>query len=179
MSKMKDVVLTIFLVLLGTAVFSQTGQTGSIKGKIIDAKTKEALEFVNVSIRTKDSGKTLVTGTVTDSTGVFHLSRIKNGTYILSASYIGYRTLEKEFTISSKERNINLRNLLLEEDAQAISEVQVVAQRAQMRFEIDKKVFTWPLTSLKREDRQVIFSAIFPPWKWTTRGKSPCGVIPA
>ena len=55
MSKMKDVVLTIFLVLLGTAVFSQTGQTGSIKGKIIDAKTKEALEFVNVSIRTKDS----------------------------------------------------------------------------------------------------------------------------
>ncbi len=141
MSKMKDVVLTIFLVLLGTAVFSQTGQTGSIKGKIIDAKTKEALEFVNVSIRTKDSGKTLVTGTVTDSTGVFHLSRIKNGTYILSASYIGYRTLEKEFTISSKERNINLRNLLLEEDAQAISEVQVVAQRAQMRFEIDKKVF--------------------------------------
>ena len=55
---MKDVVLTIFLVLLGTAVFSQTGQTGSIKGKIIDAKTKEALEFVNVSIRTKDSGKT-------------------------------------------------------------------------------------------------------------------------
>ena len=108
MSKMKDVVLTIFLVLLGTAVFSQTGQTGSIKGKIIDAKTKEALEFVNVSIRTKDSGKTLVTGTVTDSTGVFHLSRIKNGTYILSASYIGYRTLEKEFTISSKERNINL-----------------------------------------------------------------------
>ena len=140
MSKMKDTVLVIFLILLSLVGFSQSAQTGTIKGKIIDAKTKEALEFVNVSIRTKDS-KSLVTGTVTDSTGVFHLSRIKNGTYILTASFIGYRTLEKEFTISPKEKNINLRNILLEEDAQMINEVQVVGQRAQMRFEIDKKVF--------------------------------------
>ena len=140
MSKMKDAILVIFLILLSTAGFSQSGQTGNIKGKIIDAKTKEALEFVNVSIRTKDK-KTLVTGTVTDSTGVFHLSRIKNGTYILVASYIGYRTLEKEITISPKERNINLRNIPMEEDSQAINEVQVIGQRAQMRFEIDKKVF--------------------------------------
>lgn len=140
MSKMKDAILAIFLILLSTAGFSQSGQTGNIKGKIIDAKTKENLEFVNVSIWTKDK-KTLVTGTVTDSTGVFHLSRIKNGTYILVVSYIGYRTLEKEISISPKERNINRRNILMEEDTRSINEVQVIGQRAQMRFEIDKKVF--------------------------------------
>lgn len=134
---MKDAVLAIFLLMLGSSVYAQTG---SIKGRIIDAQTKEALEFVNVSIRVKGS-TTPITGTVSDSTGVFHLSRIKPGNYVLTASFIGYRPVEKDFVISTKDRNINLRNIPLEEDSQVIDEIQVIGQRAQMRFEIDKKVF--------------------------------------
>lgn len=59
----------------------------------------------------------------------------------LTASFIGYKSVEKEFTISPTARNVNVKNILLEEDSQVIDEIKVVGQRAQMRFEIDKKVF--------------------------------------
>lgn len=85
--------------------------------------------------------QTPLTGTVSDSTGVFRINRVKNGTYTLTASFIGYKSVEKEFTISPTARNVNVKNILLEEDSQVIDEIQVVGQRAQMRFEIDKKVF--------------------------------------
>ena len=137
MSKVKEAVLAIFFTLFALSAFAQTG---SVRGRIIDAKTKRPLEFVNVSIRATGT-QTPLTGTVSDSTGVFRINRVKNGTYTLTASFIGYKSVEKEFTISPTARNVNVKNILLEEDSQVIDEIQVVGQRAQMRFEIDKKVF--------------------------------------
>ena len=86
MNRVKEAVLAILFMLFTLSTFAQTG---SVKGKIIDAKTKKPLEFVNVSIRAIETQKPL-TGTVSDSTGVFRINRVKNGTYILSASFIGY-----------------------------------------------------------------------------------------
>ena len=137
MSKVKEAVLAIFFTLFALSTFAQTG---SVRGRIIDAKTKKPLEFVNVSIRTTGT-QTPLTGTVSDSTGVFRINRVKNGTYTLTASFIGYKSVEKEFMISPTARNVNVKNILLEEDSQVIDEIKVVGQRAQMRFEIDKKVF--------------------------------------
>ena len=48
MSKVKEAVLAIFFTLFALSAFAQTG---SVRGRIIDAKTKRPLEFVNVSIR--------------------------------------------------------------------------------------------------------------------------------
>ena len=66
MSKVKEAVLAIFFTLFALSTFAQTG---SVRGRIIDAKTKKPLEFVNVSIRTTGT-QTPLTGTVSDSTGV-------------------------------------------------------------------------------------------------------------
>lgn len=82
MNRVKEAVLAILFMLFTLSTFAQTG---SVKGRIIDAKTKKPLEFVNVSIRAIETQKPL-TGTVSDSTGVFRINRVKNGTYILSAS---------------------------------------------------------------------------------------------
>ena len=83
MSKVKEAVLAIFFTLFALSTFAQTG---SVRGRIIDAKTKKPLEFVNVSIRTTGT-QTPLTGTVSDSTGVFRINRVKNGTYPNGKSY--------------------------------------------------------------------------------------------
>ena len=70
MSKVKEAVLAIFFTLFALSTFAQTG---SVRGRIIDAKTKKPLEFVNVSIRATGT-QTPLTGTVSDSTGVFRIS---------------------------------------------------------------------------------------------------------
>ena len=62
MSKVKEAVLAILFMLFILPTFAQTG---SVKGRVIDAKTKKPLEFVNVSIRALETRKPL-TGTVSD-----------------------------------------------------------------------------------------------------------------
>ena len=111
---------------------------GSIKGKIIDAQTKEALEFVNVRMQKADGS---VQGGITDQEGLFYIDNLPLGNYSLIISYMGYKTIEKELSITASNSNIDLRTILLSEDSQVIGEVEVVGQKSQMRFEIDKKVF--------------------------------------
>jgi YbbR domain-containing protein len=56
----------------------------NLSGVIRNSKTKEALPFVNVVLKTpKDSA--FVSGTVSDEEGRFTLPNIKNNSYILGA----------------------------------------------------------------------------------------------
>lgn len=75
--------ISIFLFCFATAcLFGQV--TGSIQGVVRDAATGEHLPFVNV-LRS-DGG-----GTATNGDGVFEMKGLSPGSYILSASYVGYR----------------------------------------------------------------------------------------
>ncbi len=136
---MKRFLLGILLLVISICSYAASGELGVIKGKVIDSKTKEALQFVNVSVKTK-ANASLVKGGVTDQSGEFVLGGLKDGTYIVNVSYIGYKAYENEFTISSK-KSVNLNQISLAEDSHVLKEVEVVGQKAQMRFEIDKKVF--------------------------------------
>lgn len=139
-SKMKNLILVVLFLFLAIPGFAVVGQLETVKGKVIDAKTKEAMQFVNVSVR-KEGSTVPLTGAVTDNQGVFQLGKLEPGTYVLNISFIGYRTFEKNFTLDSPDQNINFRIIPLEEDSQMLGEVKVVGQRSQMKFEIDKKVF--------------------------------------
>lgn len=121
-------------------IYAEASLPGNVKGKVIDAKTKEALDYVNVSVRKKDKSD-LVKGTVTDQSGAFVVGNLASGIYEITISYIGYKTFQKEFTVAPANENINLRVIPLSEDSQVLGEVQVVGQKSQMKFEIDKKVF--------------------------------------
>lgn len=114
--------------------------TGVIKGKIIDAQTKEGIEFANVSLLSPSSGQ-IVKGTITDASGTFTLKNLPEGSYTLSVSFIGYNTLTRNVTLTAKNRTLSLRPIALSEDSKVMNEVEVVGQKSQMRFEIDKKVF--------------------------------------
>ena len=137
---MKRFFLGIMFLAMSTAIFALPSMNGAIRGKVIDSVTKEALDYVNVSIKKK--GETaLVRGTVTDQTGSFYVDNLSDGTYIVLLSYIGYKTLQRDVTISSAVRVVNLKTIPLEEDSKVLGEVEVVGQKSQMKFEIDKKVF--------------------------------------
>lgn len=113
---------------------------GVVKGKVTDAGTGNAMEFVNVGVR-KAGSTTPLTGTITDQTGRFQIGNLAKGSYVLVVSFIGYTSLEKEFAITDQKSEVNFLSLALKEDSQMLSEVKVTGQRSQMKFEIDKKVF--------------------------------------
>ena len=113
---------------------------GVVRGKIVDAQSKEALEFVTVSVLPAGGGE-LLKGTVTDMEGNFTIKGLADGNYLLSITFVGYKDLQKSFAITPQARTVNLRTLSIREDSKMLGEVQVTGQRAQMKFEIDKKVF--------------------------------------
>ncbi|MDO9634188.1 MAG: outer membrane beta-barrel family protein [Paludibacter sp.] len=111
----------------------------TIRGKIIDGTTNQPLDFVNIALL-KEADSAPATGVVSDEKGDFELPRVPNGKYTLRVSFVGYNTIELPLRVTDKELNMGLIKLL--EDSKSLSEVEVIGQGTQMRFEIDKKVFS-------------------------------------
>jgi len=113
--------------------------SADIVGKVLDAGTRQALDFVNVSL-SKEGDTTPVNGVVTDAEGTFALTGIKDGKYVVNISFMGYMPLSRPVEVHGKD--IDLGKLFLKEDTKSLQEVDVVGQGSSMRFELDKKVFT-------------------------------------
>ena len=113
---------------------------GKIKGIVMDGELGGPLEFVTVQVKAKGSDK-IVQGSVPGSDGNYTIGGLKKGEYVVTFSYIGYEEVSKNISISSDNQILSLGELTLEEDANQLGEVEVVAKRPQMRFEIDRKVF--------------------------------------
>jgi outer membrane receptor protein involved in Fe transport len=142
---MKINVLALFLSVLiyftPSVTTANTAVSGAnINGKIIDDQ-KQPLEFVNVSVRKKGTTGELLTGTITDSEGVFHIGKLVEAEYTFIASFVGYTTYTQDIKITSENQVIDIPTITMKEDVNTLKEVEVVGTRSQMRFEIDKKVF--------------------------------------
>ena len=110
----------------------------TIIGKIADSNSRQALDYVNVSI-SHIGNDTPIDGNTTDENGEFILTGLSDGTYNVTISFVGYITHIKAIQLNEKE--IDLGTIYLQEDTEILSEVEVVAQGSTMRFELDKKIF--------------------------------------
>ena len=62
-----------------------------ITGKVVDASTDEPMEFVNVTVSDKSSGRELPVGTMSGVDGAFKLSGVPSGSYNVKLSFVGYK----------------------------------------------------------------------------------------
>lgn len=74
-----------------------------IKGRVIDARTREALPFVNVTIYGKPD-----VGSATDIDGTFTITGVKPGIFRLVASYVGYKTTETSEYMATINNNFGI-----------------------------------------------------------------------
>lgn len=115
-------------------------ETGSIKGIVADSLTGERLPLVNVLI----SGKPI--GAATDVNGFYFLSNAPAGTVKVRASLIGYRPVEQEITVRS--RQLATLNFRLAPTEVSIEGVTTTAER-RMRYDTD--VSTQPIGAAEIE----------------------------
>ena len=127
----------LFFLFILVTIYSQAAV--NIQGRIIDAGTQQPIEFVTVSIYNPATSKNLA-GALTNQDGVFNIASVANGTYELRISFVGYSPFNKEFNVNGSD--VRFGNIPLTEDSKMLKEVQVVGQGSQMRFDIDKKVFS-------------------------------------
>lgn len=109
----------IFFFILLLTLSTMAAMAGTIKGTVIDKQTKEPLTGATVQI----AGTT--SGAVADLDGNYSLE-IKNGTYVLTVRYIGYKDITVD---AAKVKGETLLNFEMDSDAQALGEVSVVAKK--------------------------------------------------
>ncbi|MBL1215389.1 MAG: TonB-dependent receptor [Ignavibacteriae bacterium] len=108
------IIISLFFLILATIL---NGQTGSISGSITDANGSP-LVGANILI------EGTIIGTVSDKNGMFELSGLKSGTYILEASMVGYKKNISDPIIISGNNiilNITLTEKILQYDQVVIS----------------------------------------------------------
>ncbi|NQT76176.1 MAG: TonB-dependent receptor [Bacteroidetes bacterium] len=116
------IVLTLSsLSLLQTTFAQKTKTDANIVGHVVD-NNGEHIRFATVSVH----GTTI--GTTTDETGHYQLINLPEGSLVIKAQFLGYKTEQKEITIQAgevKELNFELRR-----DALGLEEVVITADRS-------------------------------------------------
>ena len=119
--------LPILLITLPYSLFSQTRYPGAISGKITDGQNKAPVEYANIVLRTV-ANDSMVTGTVSDSTGFFLLKNIPFGTYVAEYSFIGYEKKHSgHIVLDRKKPKAELGELILYSSAVTMNEVNITA----------------------------------------------------
>ncbi|MCH5226249.1 MAG: TonB-dependent receptor [Muribaculaceae bacterium] len=129
------------LLLAGVILFSPAllSAKGNISGKILNKSTGEPMDFVTIQLL-DSKGKPLAIGTSSDLDGNFVLPNVADGSYIVKVTNIG--SVEQERPVKVAGSDIVLDDIRLADDAKVLQEVVVEGVKSQMRFELDKKVFS-------------------------------------
>lgn len=129
----------IFLVITLLHLTSVSAQ--SITAKLIDANTQEPLEYATAALYDQQS-EALITGVITASDGRFKIASIKEGSYFLEVSFIGYAKQRIEnIDLSKNEAVLDLGTIALVLGANQLNEVVVAAETATLINKIDRQVF--------------------------------------
>jgi outer membrane receptor protein involved in Fe transport len=114
---------------------------GTISGNIIDANTKEKIEFASVQVyHLQDTSYT--NGAMSNENGIFEINKLKFGTYKLIVKFIGYEKFElSNLKITSKTPDLKIGEIKLIPDNVLLSEVEVKTEKSLFEKRIDKKVY--------------------------------------
>ncbi len=110
----------LFLLLLPATALAQA--TGSLAGKVTEARTGEAMPGVNVIITS------LTRGAATNIDGDYDIQGLPAGTYDVVAQFVGFKDNHQTATISAGQETV--LNFQMDEDLLQLDEVVVTGQAA-------------------------------------------------
>lgn len=131
--------LIVAVSLLFFTIFNITAQNKevTITGKVFEKATNAPLEYATVAFVNK-AENSIVTGGITTETGAFSIP-IPSGTYDVTVEFIGFDKL----TISNQTftTDKDLGTIGLAENAQALDEVSIIAEKTTVDIRLDKKIY--------------------------------------
>lgn len=122
-----------------TLSFGAMAQGFSIKGKIVDESSKEALMYVNCVIFNQKDSLKQIKGTASDTNGVFVLKDVKKENYNLVLSFIGYEKMIIPINSSMFKGNVlDLKEVKMKIAGEGLGEVEIVAMKDRVKLDADK-----------------------------------------
>ncbi len=111
-----------------------------ISGYVVDSSLTKAVEFANVALYSKATGKP-VDGTMADEKGKFSLSRVAAGEYKLLISFLGFnnKTIDNIVVVKGKDNDLGV--VKLSQSVKLLDEVTVTAEKALIEEKVDRMVY--------------------------------------
>ncbi|HEU4471180.1 MAG TPA: TonB-dependent receptor [Flavisolibacter sp.] len=135
---MKKIVMLLFLACVSASVWGQRNP-GKVQGTLADSITGQGLYDATVSIiNAKDSS--LVSFTLSSSSGFFEMSSLPVGSYVLKVSYSGFQSLVKPFEVTAEQALIDLGVVKMGRQYKALDEV-VIKDDAPVKIKGDTIAF--------------------------------------
>ena len=129
--------LIIAQLVVGACWLTVIGQNSKldISGLIVDTAGAPLPSATVVLLNAADS--VIVTFAITDGQGTFRFKRVDPASYILQATYVGYRTYSEMVDWSTQAEEVVLAPIQLESEATALGEVLVKADRIPLMIKKD------------------------------------------
>ena len=108
-----------------------------ITGKVVDKTTQQPLEYATITILDTKTNKVLQGG-ITNGNGAFSVE-IEKGVYIIKVEFISFESYVLKAVSITENKNLGTINLT--EDLEALSEVEIIAEKSTVELKLDKKVF--------------------------------------
>lgn len=137
MKNLKAILLVIFSLFLSNIVNAEIDKNITIKGKVIDAETKQPLEYATISFFSYSENK-IVDGIITNTDGFFEV-KVAQDVYDINIEYISYRTIK--LTKKNITENLDLGIIELELNFESLDAVEIVAERTTVEIKLDKKIY--------------------------------------
>ncbi|MBQ9357805.1 MAG: TonB-dependent receptor [Prevotella sp.] len=131
---MRRILLTMAVIL--TAALSASAQR-TISGTVVDKADNEPIIQATVALLKTDS--TLVANAVTNAQGNFSVTAPQDGNFLLRVTYVGYRTLFRNITMSNRPQQMG--TLQIEVDAIMLQGTEVVRNQTRMYSREDTIVY--------------------------------------
>jgi ferric enterobactin receptor len=141
---MRKIWILFFLIIFSLGVNAQNNadDKGKISGKVIDATTKEPVDYATVSIF-KPGSASPFNGASTDPKGNFKIDNISPGEYSIKVEFLGYKAQTIDHVIiSAISKNVSLGNIALVPLQNQLKEVSVTANAPTVENKIDKLVYS-------------------------------------
>lgn len=131
---MKKQLLTLLLIF--QFIFNVNAQKINITGTVLEAETDEKLEYATIIITPKNNDK--VTGGITNVNGDFDIE-IKAGLYDVAIEFLSLET--KYFLNKNLTKDTNLGAIKLNQSAEALDEIEIIAEKSTVEIRLDKKIY--------------------------------------
>lgn len=112
-----------------------------VTGYVTDAETGEKLPFVNLRVTKTSDAKKVVSAVATEDDGSFRITGLRDGSYNVTFTIVGYKTVVKSVALSKAAPKVDLGNVTLSSSTEALGEATVVADRSTMKLEVDRKTY--------------------------------------
>lgn len=159
----------LFLILLTMPAYAQKGV--DITGTVIEEGTNEPIEQATVRLLSvKDSS--MIGGVATSRNGSFILKNIKNGSYLLHVSFVGFDPLYQPLRVTGKTNPVKLGKLALADGAILLGEAVVIGKAPEVTVRNDTMEYN--ADSYKTTEGSMLEDLLkrCRAWKWTAKGKS-------